>query len=107
MSNYKVISSSCYGGNKVFYAGDIFKNHDVSEQDLIQLLKGGFIEETEEEANKSSELPVEEIVIEHEEKKLIEPLEIEVEETEEEEIIDPSELLGNKNQGKNSGKHSK
>lgn len=120
--NYKVISSSCYGGNKVFYAGNIFQAHDVSEQDLEHLLKGGYIEETDEDANASVEIPVTVVEAPAEDKSLLEPiapvepeapvepiapaepapLEAPVEPAPSEVPVDPAALLSdNKNKNKN------
>lgn len=69
--NYKVISSSCYGGNKVFYSGNIFKAADVSDQDLQHLLKGGYIAETEEDVNVNIEIPVTVVDVVSEDKKIL------------------------------------
>lgn len=107
MPNYKVRSSSCYGGNRVFYAGNIFKAHDVSEQDLKHLLDGGYIEETDEEATDTVEIPVAVVEVPAEDKPLLDPVEPNAanaqgkEEAVEEPTIDPAELLGNKNKNKN------
>jgi hypothetical protein len=101
MPNYKVISSSCYGGNKVFYSGEIFKDHDVSEQDLSHLLSGGYIKETEDDATNTNEIPVQEVVAEKEPEKIEIPAP-EATQTEGETFIDPADLLADKKGGKTS-----
>jgi hypothetical protein len=101
MANYKVISSSCYGGNKVFYSGEIFKDHDVSEQDLSHLLSGGYIKETEDDATNTNEISVQEVVAEKEPEK-IEILAPEEVQTEGESFVDTADLLADKKQGKNT-----